>query len=80
MVVRLVGDAFDAVEVAFLRTAGFLRVVVFLTAGLRAAVLFAACGIPGRSSAHLPDITRCAASATASAIRAPNFVALETML
>src|SRR5205085_10120277 len=29
---------------------------------------------------HLPDITRCAASATASAIIAPSFVALETTL
>jgi hypothetical protein len=28
---------------------------------------------------HLPDITRCAASATASAISAPSFVALEAM-
>ena len=31
-------------------------------------------------SVHLPDITRCAASATASAIREPNLVALATML
>ena len=29
---------------------------------------------------HLPDITRCAASATASAISEPSFVALETTL
>jgi hypothetical protein len=29
---------------------------------------------------HLPDMTRCAASATASAIIDPNFVALETTL
>ena len=29
---------------------------------------------------HLPDITRCAASATASAMIEPNFVALETTL
>jgi hypothetical protein len=28
---------------------------------------------------HLPDITRCAASATASAINAPSFVALEAI-
>jgi hypothetical protein len=32
------------------------------------------------SIVHLPDITRCAASATASAISEPNFVALATML
>ena len=32
------------------------------------------------SSAHLPDITRCAASATASAISEPNLVALDIML
>jgi hypothetical protein len=29
---------------------------------------------------HLPDITRCAASATASAMMEPSFVALDTML
>lgn len=32
------------------------------------------------SSLHLPDITRCAASATASAISEPNLVALAIML
>jgi hypothetical protein len=32
------------------------------------------------SSLHLPDITRCAASATASAISEPSLVALVTML
>jgi NADH:ubiquinone oxidoreductase subunit K len=32
------------------------------------------------SPPHLPDITRCAASATASAISEPNFVALDIML
>jgi hypothetical protein len=32
------------------------------------------------SSLHLPDMTRCAASATASAMIAPNFVALDIML
>ena len=31
------------------------------------------------SAVHLPDITRCAASATASAMIEPNLVALETM-
>ncbi|MBA3668585.1 MAG: hypothetical protein H0W71_00710 [Sphingomonas sp.] len=75
-------DAAPIFAAVFLRAAGFLRVAVFL----RAAGFFAAlrlvprCGIPGRSSAHLPDITRCAASATASAISAPNLVALDIML
>jgi len=32
------------------------------------------------SSVHLPDITRCAASATASAISEPSLVALDIML
>jgi hypothetical protein len=32
------------------------------------------------SAVHLPDITRCAASATASAMIEPNLVALDTML
>jgi hypothetical protein len=32
------------------------------------------------SSVHLPDITRCAASATASAMIAPSLVALDTTL
>ena len=32
------------------------------------------------SMLHLPDITRCAASATASAMIEPSFVALDTML
>lgn len=32
------------------------------------------------SGVHLPDITRCAASATASAMMDPSFVALDTML
>jgi hypothetical protein len=32
------------------------------------------------SGVHLPDITRCAASATASAMMEPSFVALDTML
>jgi hypothetical protein len=31
-------------------------------------------------SVHLPDITRCAASATASAMSAPNLVALDMTL
>jgi hypothetical protein len=44
----------------------------------RFALLAAACGVP--SSVHLPDRTRCAASATASAISEPNLDALETMV
>jgi hypothetical protein len=36
--------------------------------------------LPVLLSDHLPDITRCAASATASAISEPNLVALATML
>ncbi|MES2147911.1 MAG: hypothetical protein V4491_08690 [Pseudomonadota bacterium] len=76
--------AFDAVPdfAAAFRAAGFLRVAVFLRAAgfLAAPLLFAAFGIPGRSSAHLPDITRWAASATASAISDPNLVALDIML
>jgi hypothetical protein len=35
---------------------------------------------PSSSSLHLPDITRCAASATASAISEPSLVALAIML
>ena len=36
--------------------------------------------LPLSSSAHLPDITRCAASATASAISEPRRDALETIV
>ena len=36
--------------------------------------------LPPSSSPHLPDITRCAASATASAIKEPNFEALDTIV
>jgi hypothetical protein len=55
----------------------FARDVVLRLAVERRAVLAAA----GSSSAvHLPDITRCAASATASAMSDPSFVALDTML
>ena len=35
---------------------------------------------PSSSPVHLPDMTRCAASATASAIREPSFVALDMTL
>jgi hypothetical protein len=57
--------------------------VAVLRAGLRRAVpvLAAACARPGvSSSVHLPDITRWAASATASAMIDPSLVALLIML
>jgi hypothetical protein len=40
----------------------------------------ARCGSDPSSEPHLPDITRCAASATASAISEPSLVALVIML
>lgn len=47
----------------------------------RARVVFADDGLVEPSSKfHLPDMTRCAASATASAMRAPSLVALATIL
>jgi hypothetical protein len=73
----------------------FARVVVdFLAVVLRADVLrvpvererpelFAAVAPPVASppsSVHLPDMTRCAASATASAISEPSFDALATIV
>jgi hypothetical protein len=70
---------FARVPAAFLRAAGLARVPV---AFLRAA------GLPALAldfelaplSPHLPDITRWAASATASAMIEPNLVALAIML
>jgi hypothetical protein len=58
-----------------LRFAGALRAVP-RDAGAEADVL----PLRAPPSPHLPDITRCAASATASAISEPNLVALATML
>ena len=62
----------------------FARDVVLRFAGLRVAVFAvrtAAAAAAGTSSAaHLPDITRCAASATASAIIEPSLVALDMTL
>jgi hypothetical protein len=55
--------------------ARFARVLVERRAELEAPPLSA---LDPLSSVHLPDSTRCAASATASAIREPNFDALET--
>jgi len=47
---------------------------------LRAVVLRAVEAAGASSDVHLPDITRCAASATASAMIDPSLVALDTML
>jgi hypothetical protein len=62
----------------------FARDVVLRLAGLRVAdraVRTAAAAAAGTSSvAHLPDITRCAASATASAMIDPSLVALDITL
>ncbi|HEY1143558.1 MAG TPA: hypothetical protein VGE68_05945 [Sphingomicrobium sp.] len=76
------GDLRVAPAVAF-----FARVeVVFLAVDrlavdLRAPPVEAArCGAAPSSAVHLPDITRCAASATASAINEPSLVALAIIL
>jgi hypothetical protein len=58
--------------------AGLARVLEALAAPPRDADADPA--LPLLLSDHLPDITRCAASATASAISEPNLVALATML
>ena len=72
----LVVRAFDPLDLA--------RDVDLRLAGLRVApraVRTAAAAAAGTSSvAHLPDITRCAASATASAMIEPSLVALDAML
>ena len=54
--------------------------VLRLAAGLRAPVDEDDRAAEPSSPDHLPDITRCAASATASAISEPSFVALAIML
>jgi hypothetical protein len=67
---------------AGLRVAG-LRALVFFRAGdLRAVVReeLVLAAAAGSSAVHLPDITRCAASATASAMIEPSLVALDAML
>jgi hypothetical protein len=70
----------DFARVAVFR-AGILRAAVLRVAGLRRAVVFRAGAAEGASSAaHLPDMKRCAASATASAISDPSLVALEATL
>ena len=55
-----------------------LRLAVERRVALRAGVAAARAG--SSSVVHLPDITRCAASATASAMIEPNLVALFTTL
>jgi hypothetical protein len=63
---------FALVAVAFLRGAAALRLALER--------LGAALALADPVAFHLPDITRCAASATASAISAPSLVALAAML
>ena len=60
---------------AVLRLAVLLRAVDFLARVAGLAEL-----LPAASSDHFPDITRCAASATASAINAPSLLALDMTL
>jgi hypothetical protein len=82
-----VGAGFDALARVVRFAAGFFA------AGFRALVLRFAAAFAGLAAAlppveveaepstdHLPDMTRCAASATASAISAPSFVALAATL
>ena len=67
----------DLPELDFAREV-FLRLAVERRAVLRdAPVLAAVCTVP--SAVNLPDITRCAASATASAMIDPSLVALATI-
>jgi hypothetical protein len=74
---------FERVVLAFVPL-DFARDVDLRFAGLRVApraVRTAAAAAAGTSSvAHLPDITRCAASATASAMIDPSLVALDMTL
>ena len=76
-------DAFERDVVAFrapvLRLA-VERLAVDFRAPLREADDRAPAAPAPSSAVHLPDITRCAASATASAISEPNLVALAIML
>jgi hypothetical protein len=57
-----------------------LRAVDLRAAGLRAGAAELDPLLALVSTAHLPDITRCAASATASAMIAPSLVALDITL
>jgi hypothetical protein len=60
-----------------LRAVDFFARVAPAADRLERAVLFLAPLVPASSSGHLPVITRCAASATASAIKAPSLLALD---
>ena len=70
-VLRVAGLAVAAFAAGAFRVAPVLRGAARLATGLEEAV-----AVAPPSSAHLPDSTRCAASATASAITEPNFEAL----
>jgi hypothetical protein len=69
---------------ALLRVVDFARVAVLRVPVERRALLLRAdepaAPLELSSAVHLPDITRCAASATASAISEPSLVALAIML
>ena len=75
-------DARDVDARVLLLAGAFARLVDALRPVLRDAPLLPelALELASPSMLHLPDITRCAASATASAISEPSFVALETTL
>jgi hypothetical protein len=64
----------------FFRAAVLLRAVGFFARLADPAELARAPVVPASSSVHFPDITRCAASATASAINAPSLLALDMTL
>ena len=68
------GLAVEAFLAGALRVAAALRGAARFAAGREVAATGAE--EPPLSSIHLPDSTRCAASATASAISEPNFEAL----
>ncbi len=65
----------DLARVAAFRAGAFLRAVV-----LPAAARDGAAVVADASTVHLPESRRCAASATASAISEPSFVALAATL
>ena len=72
--------AVDALAVERLAPEALLAPLDFLAPLLRDEELDAAPVLALPSIVHLPDITRCAASATASAISEPSLVALAIML
>ena len=75
-------DARDVDARVLLLAGAFARLLDALRPVLRDAPLLPelALELASPSMLHLPDITRCAASATASAMIEPSLVALETML